>query len=158
MDYQDKHTETIVECARSIRRIQETKIDTLLCVIQNELINKFPSIKDRKENGPVDWSHDIINSENDEEVVKTINRIDNIVNQSWKCRYCKKDTYDVDSDYLFGFDHIQCALNDEYSKDKKVTQCKSDDIESLKHEFDQIARILHRLQDRISKLETTKIA
>jgi hypothetical protein len=52
MDYQDKHTETIVECARTLRRIQETQIESILRVIQHELTIKFPSIAERDENGP----------------------------------------------------------------------------------------------------------
>lgn len=30
---------------------------------------------------------------------------------SWTCRYCGKDTSNVDYDYLDGYDHLACALN-----------------------------------------------
>ena len=30
---------------------------------------------------------------------------------SWTCRYCGKDTSDIDYDYLDGYDHLACALN-----------------------------------------------
>ena len=30
-----------------------------------------------------------------------------------QCQYCGKDTYDVDIDYLYGFDHLSCALRAE---------------------------------------------
>ena len=30
---------------------------------------------------------------------------------SWTCRYCGKDTSDIDYDYLDGYDHLSCALN-----------------------------------------------
>lgn len=29
---------------------------------------------------------------------------------SWICRYCNKDTSDIDYDYLDGYDHLTCAL------------------------------------------------
>ena len=29
---------------------------------------------------------------------------------SWICRYCGKDTSDIDYDYLDGYDHLACAL------------------------------------------------
>lgn len=29
---------------------------------------------------------------------------------SWICRYCNKDTSDIDYDYLDGYDHLACAL------------------------------------------------
>ena len=29
---------------------------------------------------------------------------------SWICRYCSKDTSDIDYDYLDGYDHLACAL------------------------------------------------
>ena len=31
----------------------------------------------------------------------------------WTCRYCGKDTSDVDYDYLNGYDHLGCALEAE---------------------------------------------
>ena len=30
--------------------------------------------------------------------------------QEWVCRYCGKSTFDVDMDYLMGYDHIACLL------------------------------------------------
>ena len=30
---------------------------------------------------------------------------------SWTCRYCGKDTSDIDYDYLDWYDHLSCALN-----------------------------------------------
>ncbi len=30
---------------------------------------------------------------------------------SWVCRYCGKDTSDIDYEYLDGYDHLSCALN-----------------------------------------------
>lgn len=33
--------------------------------------------------------------------------------ETWKCQYCGKDTFNVDSDYLFGYDHLGCSLEQE---------------------------------------------
>ena len=30
---------------------------------------------------------------------------------SWTCQYCGKDTSNVDYDYMDGYDHLSCALN-----------------------------------------------
>jgi hypothetical protein len=41
---------------------------------------------------------------------------------SWTCRYCGKDTSDIDYDYLDGYDHLSCALNNFKVKTKlKIT-------------------------------------
>ena len=41
---------------------------------------------------------------------------------SWTCRYCNKDTSDIDYDYLDGYDHLSCALNNIKVKTKlKIT-------------------------------------
>jgi hypothetical protein len=36
----------------------------------------------------------------------------------WTCKYCGKDTSEVDYDYLVGYDHLSCAL-DEVAKAKE---------------------------------------
>ena len=41
---------------------------------------------------------------------------------SWTCRYCGKDTSDIDYDYLDGYDHLSCALSNIKMKTKlKIT-------------------------------------
>lgn len=35
----------------------------------------------------------------------------------WKCSYCGNGTYEVDSDYLVGFDHLSCVLK--YDREEK---------------------------------------
>ena len=37
---------------------------------------------------------------------------------SWTCRYCGKDTSDIDYDYLDGYDHLSCALENIKMKTK----------------------------------------
>ena len=34
------------------------------------------------------------------------------------CTYCGQSTYDVDVDYLVGFDHLSCVLNDVPKEEK----------------------------------------
>ena len=41
---------------------------------------------------------------------------------SWTCRYCGKDTSNIDYDYLDGYDHLSCALEN-FNK-KKVMKIK----------------------------------
>jgi len=36
----------------------------------------------------------------------------------WTCKYCGKDTSNVDYDYLIGYDHLACALN-EHEKEQQ---------------------------------------
>jgi hypothetical protein len=41
---------------------------------------------------------------------------------SWTCQYCGKDTSNVDYDYMDGYDHLSCALNNIKVKTKlKIT-------------------------------------
>lgn len=148
MDYQDKHTESIVECAKKLRNIQRNQIDPIMGVIQNELSIKFPSLSGKEEDGTVDWSYDIINCESDDEVVKTLNRIDNIENGSWKCSHCGEPTFDVDIDYLFGYNHLSCQLKNDMSNKKENPL-----VESLKHQFDDIVVKLNEIQKQINELK-----
>jgi hypothetical protein len=41
---------------------------------------------------------------------------------SWVCRYCGKDTSDIDYEYLDGYDHLSCALNNIKVKTKLKIQ------------------------------------
>jgi hypothetical protein len=34
----------------------------------------------------------------------------------WMCSYCGANTYEVDSDYLVGVDHLQCVLKNDVEK------------------------------------------
>lgn len=45
-------------------------------------------------------------------------------NKAWTCKYCGKDTSNVEYDYLFGYDHLQCALKSEMENDNK--DCESE--------------------------------
>ena len=47
---------------------------------------------------------------------------------SWICRYCGKDTSDIDYDYLDGYDHLSCALN---NNKMKITNLKISNPEKI---------------------------
>ena len=61
-------------------------------------------------------------------------------------RSCGKDTYDVDVDYLFGFNHIECTLREEGIKEM-------DEVELLKKQFDEVVATMRQLQNQIEQLE-----
>jgi hypothetical protein len=48
---------------------------------------------------------------------------------SWTCRYCGKDTSDIDYDYLDGYDHLSCAL--ENNNKMKITNLKISNPEKI---------------------------
>lgn len=147
MSYQDRHTETIVECANKIRRIQENQIEPLVRIIQHELSVRFPSLDGKDSDGVVDWSCDIQGCSNDSEVIKTLNRIDSIENGSWKCSFCGKDTFDVDIDYLHGYNHLQCQLKNEMNY-------STPSVEELKRQFDDILIRMKDIQSHIERMDS----
>ena len=137
-------TNNIVECAKKIRKIQSGQIDPLLQVIQYELSIKFPSLSQKDSDGVVDWSYDIMNCESDEEVVKTLNRIDSIENKTWKCSFCEKDTYDVDIEYLIGYNHLECQLRNDINFVEN---------QSLEVKLEQIVHQLNSLKEELKNLK-----
>ena len=44
------------------------------------------------------------------------------------CKYCGKDTYDVDIEYLIGHNHLSCVLSDVLEKEKKMNKKKPVEI------------------------------
>jgi hypothetical protein len=46
--------------------------------IEKHLLSLFPSLEGKSEDGPEDWSCDIINTANDGDVIHTLDRIDKI--------------------------------------------------------------------------------
>ncbi len=67
--------------------------------------NKFWQARRDQEGPQHDDEHFAINIGEDG-LVKSISR-------PWTCTICGKDTSDVDYDYLVGFDHLGCVLNQE---------------------------------------------
>ena len=65
---------------------------------------------------------------------------------SWTCRYCGKDTSDIDYDYLDGYDHLSCAL--ENINNKKVMKIKNfDKINGFTYKGYSIVNPIHNAHE-----------
>jgi hypothetical protein len=141
---------SIAVYARGIRNIQKTQLEPYEKLIQEELGRLFPSLLKNDENGVVDWSYDIMNCSSDNEVFETLERIRQIQQEQqkndWICKYCGKNTYDVDCEYLFGTDHVSCAVENE-----SVT---SNNIDGLMSKMSRMQDYITQLESRLSQLET----
>ena len=141
---------SIAVYARGIRNIQKTQLEPYEKLIQEELGRLFPSLLKNDENGVVDWSYDIMNCSSDNEVFETLERIRQIQQEQqkndWICKYCGKNTYDVDCEYLFGTDHVSCAVEKE-----SVT---SNNIDGLMSKMSRMQDYITQLESRLSQLET----
>lgn len=106
----------IITYAKALRTIQKEQIDPYIDLIEKELIKLFPELKDREDNA-LNWAYDILNAESNTEVVETLNRVEKIIiderKEKWTCNYCGKNTYNDDVEYLFGTNHIGCALEED---------------------------------------------
>jgi len=140
---------TIAVYARGIRNIQK-QLEPYERMIQEELGRLFPSLLDEEKDGVVDWTCDIMNCSSDDEVFETLERIRQIQQEKqkkdWICKYCGKNTYDVDCEYLFGTDHVSCAVENE-----SVT---SNNIDGLMSKMSRMQDYITQLESRLSQLET----
>jgi len=108
----------IITYAKALRTIQKEQIDPYIELIEKELIKLFPELEHREDNA-LNWAYDILNADSNAEVVETLNRVEKIITEerkeTWNCNYCGKNTYNDDVEYLFGTNHIGCALEDDSS-------------------------------------------
>ena len=143
---------TIAVYARGIRNIQKMQLEPYEKLIQEELGRLFPSLLDEEEDGVVDWACDIMNCSSDDEVFETLERIRQIQREKqkkdWTCRYCGKNTYDVDCEYLFGTDHVSCALQNEQESEQLNT------VEQLRSQMSRMQDYITQLESRLTQLET----
>jgi hypothetical protein len=120
----------IITYARAIRDIQNKQIDPYMELIEKELIKIWPDLEGQ-EDGAANWACDISSATSNEEVASILNRLNNIVENrriedselrsKWMCRYCGKDTSEVEYDYLSGTDHLGCVLeNSQFDVSKHV--------------------------------------
>ena len=142
----------IATYARGIRNIQKTQLEPYEKLIQEELGRLFPSLLDEEKDGEVDWSCDIMNCSSDSEVFETIERIRQIQREKqkkdWICKYCGKNTYDVDCEYLFGTDHVSCVLANENESEPLNT------VEQLRSQVSRMQDYIVQLESRLTQLET----
>jgi len=120
----------IITYARAIRDIQSKQIDPYIELIEKELIKIWPDLEDQ-EDGAANWACDISSATSNEEVASILNRLNSIVENrriedselrsKWMCRYCGKDTSEVEYDYLSGTDHLGCVLeNSQFDVSKHI--------------------------------------
>ena len=144
----------IIMYAKKIRDIQTQQIDPFIELIEKHLVELYPELENKEEDGAKDWACDIINSDSNTEVIETLERIENIIhNQNknkWVCCICGENTYDVDCDNLFGKDHISCVLKEEMKAEQKSEQNK---LNVLKEELGSIKEALVRFETKIKELE-----
>ena len=134
---------------KKIRYIQNTQIYEYEKVIHTYLAQLYPDLVNKNENGIIDWTCDIINCSDNQEVLETLSRIEDILisskKENWTCSICNKFTKNVDSEFLSGKDHLSCILENE----KESTE---EDIVSI-NKFVDLHKELLQLKSHISNLE-----
>jgi len=142
----------ILTYARAVRAIQNNQIDPYINNIAKEIMKQWPSLD---ETNAIDWAHDIINADSNQNVVYTLNRIDDIIKEKerkkWICSYCGKNTYDLDIDYLIGPNHLACVLENDTKKRK---HSEPDDI--INKDKSVISNIQNQINNILTDLNTIK--
>ena len=141
----------IVTYAKALRRIQTEQVDPYIELIEKELIKLYPELKDREDNA-LNWAYDILNADSTSEVIETLDRIKQILEkeykEKWVCSICHESTYNVDSDYLAGTNHLSCVLTEEIeSLNKKGS------FTNIKNELESLKNYTKQLEEQIQKLE-----
>ena len=124
----------------------KTSIKSATIVGPDEVISQMEDVFNKK-NIPVAKTEGKLITRmpfNDEEVIKTLNRIDSIENKTWKCSFCGKDTYDVDIEYLIGYNHLECQLRNDIN---------SVENQSLEVKLEQIVHQLNSLKEELKNLK-----
>ena len=145
----------IVTYAKALRRIQTEQVDPYIELIEKELIKLYPELKDREDNA-LNWAYDILNADSTSEVIETLDRIKQIFEEEhkekWVCCICGKNTYDVDSDYLAGVDHLSCLVTEEIKKEMKPVK-NNDELSEIKNKFVNMKIYIKQLEEHIQRLE-----
>lgn len=145
----------ILTYAKGIRTIQNEQIDQYLKLIEAELIKVYPELKDREDNA-LNWSYDIMNANSNAEVVETLERLNKIINDErvskWTCNYCGKNTYNDDVEYLFGTNHISCALTEDIKN-----RSHSDPDYNLNTELRKISDLENELRHTKRELQNLEL-
>ena len=141
----------IITYAKALRAIQKDQIDPYINLIEKELIKVYPELEDREDNA-LNWAYDILNADSTSEVIETLDRIKQILDEEhkekWVCSICHESTYNVDSDYLAGTNHLSCVLTEEIeSLNKKGS------FTNIKNELESLKNYTKQLEEQIQKLE-----
>ena len=141
----------IVTYAKALRRIQTEQVDPYIELIEKELIKLYPELKDREDNA-LNWAYDILNADSTSEVIETLDRIKQILDEEhkekWVCSICHESTYNVDSDYLAGINHLSCVLTEEIESINKKGS-----FANIKNELESLKNYTKQLEEQIQKLE-----
>ena len=152
----------IITYAKALRTIQKEQIDPYIELIEKELIKLFPELEHREDNA-LNWAYDILNAESNTEVVETLTRLEKIIikerKETWNCDYCGKNTYTDDVEYLFGTNHIGCALeedikNREHSDPDYILDARLRKITELESELRNTKRELVNMELRLEHLRS----
>lgn len=141
----------IVTYAKALRRIQTEQVDPYIELIEKELIKLYPELKDREDNA-LNWAYDILNADSTSEVIETLDRIKQILEEEhkekWVCSICHESTRNVDSDYLAGVNHLSCVLTEEIESINKKGS-----FANIKNELESLKNYTKQLEEQIQKLE-----
>jgi hypothetical protein len=150
----------IVTYAKALRRIQTEQVDPYIELIEKELIKLYPELKDREDNA-LNWAYDILNADSTAEVVETLTRVEKIITNErkdkWLCGYCGKNTYNDDSEYLFGTNHIGCVLeedikNREHSDPDYILDARLRKVSEIEEKLNHYESELDKLQSELRRL------
>jgi hypothetical protein len=152
----------IITYAKALRTIQKEQIDPYINLIEKELIKVYPELEDRDDNA-LNWAYDILNADSNAEVVETLTRLEKIIiderKEKWVCGYCGKNTYNDDIDYLFGTNHIGCALeedikNREHSDPDYILDARLQKISDIERKLNTHESELNKLHAELVRLRS----
>jgi hypothetical protein len=144
----------IVMYAKKIRDIQQEQINPYIELIEKSLSELYPSLVDRDDGVP-NWACDIVSADSNTEVMNTIDRIEHILEEEykdkWVCSVCGENTYNVDSDYLSGVDHLSCLFTEELKEERKNQ--KNDHLHEIKTQLSNLQTYVSQLEKQLAILE-----
>jgi len=144
----------IVMYAKKIRDIQQEQINPYIELIEKSLSELYPSLVDRDDGVP-NWACDIVSADSNTEVMNTLDRIEHILEEEykdkWVCSVCGENTYNVDSDYISGVDHLSCLLTEELKEERKNQ--KNDHLHELKNQLSNLQTYVSQLEKQLARLE-----
>ena len=144
----------IVMYSKKVRDIQRDQIDPYIELIEKSLSELYPSLVDRDDGVP-NWACDIVSADSNTEVMNTLDRIEHILEEEykdkWVCSVCGENTYNVDSDYLSGVDHLSCLLTEELKEERKNQ--KNDHLHELKNQLSNLQTYVSQLEKQLARLE-----
>ena len=154
MNKQEKEVflkKNILMYAKKVRNIQKEQVDPYVELIETELGQLYPALIGRND-GLSDWTCDIMNAESNSEIMETLDRIEQILEEEykekWICCICGDNTYNVDCEYLSGIDHLSCLVEEEIKSSKK-----NDSYIEIKNQLETLKNYTKQLEEQIQKLE-----